>query len=320
MMERMYEPAGSALELIGRTPLVHLARLQQQAHSPCVLYGKLESANPGGSVKDRIALSMIEAAEQEGQLQPGDLVVEATSGNTGIGLAMVCALKGYRLILTMPEDMSVERRSIFLWYGAECRLTPAIEGMSGAVYAAEQLAREGAFWPRQFENRHNPEIHALTTGPEIWQQCRGRVDLLVAGVGTGGTLTGTARYLKEKNPELKVVAVEPARSPVLSGGRPGLHRIDGLGAGFIPGVLERGLIDRVEAVDDVDAYRTARELARQEGLLVGPSSGAAVAAALRLNVRELCRPEIEKPVIAIILPDSGSRYLSEMTRWSENLG
>jgi cysteine synthase A len=292
-----------ALALVGGTPVVRLRHVPEgSAEVVC----KLEWYNPGGSVKDRIALAMVLAAEREGRLRPGDTIVEATSGNTGIGLAVVSAVRGYRLVLTMPEDMNAERRALFAWYGVELILTPAIEGMSGAVYAAEQVVRErGAFWPRQFENPANPEAHFAATGPELFAQCEGRLDALVAGVGTGGTLTGTARYLRGRLPGLQVVAVEPARSAVLSGGRPGPHRILGLGAGFVPGVLDRGLIDRVLACPDEDAFATAHWLACREGLLAGPSSGAAVWAALRV-ARELGPGRR----VACILPDGGDRYAS----------
>lgn len=272
------------------------------------VFGKLEAANPGGSVKDRIALAMVEEAEQDGRLAPGSVIVEATSGNTGIGLALVAAVKGYRLILTMPEDMNEERKALFAWYGAELELTPASQGMSGAVMAARELSkRAGYFWARQFDNPANPQAHFETTGPEIWKQTGGRCDVLVAGVGTGGTLTGAGRYLRQRNPRLKIVAVEPARAAVLSGGRPGPTRIFGLGAGFIPGVLDRSLIDHVEAVSDDEAYLAARELAIYEGLSVGPSAGAALAATKRLLGR------LDKDaVVVVILPDTGDRYVSLM--------
>ncbi|MFO7245791.1 MAG: cysteine synthase A [Bacillota bacterium] len=291
------------LARIGNTPMLRLERMFPGAE----VFGKLEGTNPGGSVKDRIALAMVEAAEAAGLIKPGDTLVEATSGNTGIGLALVAAVKGYRLVLTMPEDMNLERRALFAWFGAELALTPAIEGMSGAVWAAEQLStREGCYWTRQFENPANPEAHYRHTGPEIWSQMEGRCDVLVAGVGTGGTLTGTARYLKERNPALRVVAVEPAASAVLSGGRPGPTRIFGLGAGFKPGVLDTSLIDQVVAVPDDAAYETARRAAVTEGLLVGPSSGAALWAVQRLLAQGLTGR------IAVVLPDTGDRYTSLM--------
>lgn len=271
------------------------------------VFGKLEGANPGGSVKDRIALAMIEAAEAQGLIKPGDTLVEATSGNTGIGLALVAAVKGYRLVLTMPADMNQERQALFAWFGAELSLTPAIEGMSGAVWAAQELSRrEGCYWTRQFDNPANPEAHYRHTGPEIWSQLEERCDVLVAGVGTGGTLTGAARYLKERNPRLRVVAVEPAASPVLSGGRPGPTRIFGLGAGFKPGVLDISLVDQVIAVPDAEAYDTARRAATLEGLLVGPSSGAALFAVQQLLDQGLTGR------IAVVLPDTGDRYTSLM--------
>jgi cysteine synthase A len=292
-----------ALALVGRTPVV---RLRHTPPGSAEVVCKCEWLNPGGSVKDRIALAMVEAAEREGRLKPGDTIVEATSGNTGIGLAVVCAVKGYRLVLTMPEDMNAERRALFAWYGVELVLTPAIEGMSGAVFAAEEIVRQrGAFWPRQFENPHNPEAHETGTGPELYAQCGGRLDAFVAGVGTGGTLTGTARFLRSRLPGIRVVAVEPARSPVLSGGRPGPHRLLGLGAGFVPGVLDRSLIDQVLCCSDEDGFETARWLACREGLLVGPSSGAAVWAALRVAA-ELGPGKR----VACVLPDGGDRYAS----------
>ncbi len=292
----------STLDLIGGTPLVALDRI---ASSPGKgrLLAKVEGANPGGSVKDRIALAMILAAEKEGKLKKGDTVVEATSGNTGIGLAMVCAVRGYRLVLTMPEDMSVERQRLFKWFGAEVRLTPAIEGMSGAVWLAGQLEKEGGVWVRQFENPANPEVHYRNPGPEIWRQSGGKTDILVAGLGTGGTLTGAGHYLKEKNPSLKIIAVEPAASPVLSGGRPGMHLIHGLGAGFMPGILDKELIDEVVTVTDEEAFHYAQILGGQEGLNAGPSSGAATAAALKCLDRYT-------GVVVTVLPDGMDRYLS----------
>ncbi len=297
-----------AQALIGRTPLVRLNRVA--GHDGPAVLGKLEGFNPGGSVKDRIALAMVEDAEARGLIRPGDTLVEATSGNTGLGLAVVAAARGYRLVLTMPEDMSAERRALFSWCGVELVLTPAIEGMTGAVFAAEELVRtRGYFWTRQFENPANPDVHYRTTGPEIWRATGGRLDMLVAGVGTGGTLTGAGRYLKERLPDLMVVAVEPARSAVLSGGRPGPHAIQGLGAGFVPGVLDRSLIDRVIAVQDHEAFAMSRRLAREEGLLVGPSSGAAVHAALKAS-RDL-DPDA---VVVAVLPDIGDRYASLITQ------
>ncbi len=296
----------SVLDTIGHTPVVRLRRLPSPG-SAAVL-AKLEMRNPAGSVKDRIALAMIEAAERDGLLKPGDTVVEPTSGNTGIGLAMVCAVKGYRLILTMPDDMSLERQRLLKWLGAELHLTPAIEGMTGAVFAAQEMVQEhGYFMPRQFDNPANPDIHRHTTAQEILAACAGQLDAFVAGVGTGGTITGVGQVLKEALPGLKVVAVEPVGSPVLSGGRPGRHGIQGIGAGFLPGVLDRRIIDRVITVTDANAVETARRLAREEGILCGWSAGAAAWAALRLarelgaGARVLC-----------ILCDIGDRYASLM--------
>ena len=297
--------AEDALALVGHTPAVRLRRLPPGSAE---VVGKCEWMNPGGSVKDRIAIAMIDAAEREGRLRPGDTIVEATSGNTGIGLAVVAAVRGYNLVLAMPEDMNAERRSLFAWYGVELVLTPTVEGMGGAVFAAEEIVRErGAFWPRQFENPNNPLAHEQATGPELLAQCGGRIDAFVAGVGTGGTLTGTARFLRRHIPRLLVVAVEPARSPVLEGGRPGPHRLIGLGAGFVPGVLERDLIDRVVGVTDEDGFETARLLACREGLLVGPSAGAAAHAAMAVAA-ELGSGKR----VACILPDGGDRYASMM--------
>jgi len=296
----------SIIDTIGRTPLVRLRRWGSGERAE--ILAKIESRNPGGSVKDRIAIAMVEEAERQGILRPGDGIVEATSGNTGIGLAVVAAAKGYRLLLTMPEDMSQERKALFRWLGAEIHLTPAIEGMSGAVYAAEEIARErGYFLPRQFENPANPEIHRRTTAREILEDTGGRIDAFVAGVGTGGTLTGVGEVLKQAVPGCLVVAVEPARSAVLSGGRPGFTRIQGLGAGFVPGVLNRSVYDRVIAVTDEDAIATARLLARQEGILCGFSSGAAAWAALR--VAEELGPG---RVVVTVFPDTGERYVSLM--------
>ncbi len=294
----------SVLDLIGDTPMVRLSRLNREGSAE--LLAKLESANPGGSVKDRIALAMIEAAEQAGQLKPGDTIVEPTSGNTGVGLAMVAAVKGYRLVLTMPEDMSLERRTLLALYGAEIVLTPALEAMSGAVYAAEQLVQKhGYFMPQQFVNPANVEAHRRTTAREILEAVDGRLDAFVAGVGTGGTITGVAEVIKERMPGILVVAVEPARSPVLSGGRPGLHRIQGIGAGFIPGILNRAVIDRVIGVGDDDAFQTAKHLAQREGILAGISAGAAVFAAL-----DICRELGAGKKVVVVLPDTGERYLS----------
>lgn len=296
--------AESILDLIGHTPLVQLRRVPGEGTAQVL--GKLESRNPGGSVKDRIAQAMIEAAEQEGRLKPGDTIVEPTSGNTGIGLALVAAVKGYRLVLTMPEDMSLERRKLLRRLGAEFVLTPALEGMTGAVFAAEQLVREqGYYMPQQFENPANPEIHARTTGPEIVAATGGQVDAFVVGVGTGGTITGAGRVLREANPHVLLIAVEPERSPVLAGGRPRPHAIQGIGASFVPGVLDRTLLDETIAVSDDDAIAMMERLAREEGLLVGISAGANVYAACAV-ARRLGAGK----TVVTILPDTGERYLS----------
>jgi cysteine synthase len=298
--------AASALDLIGRTPLVRLNRVVPDGAA--TVLGKLEARNPGGSVKDRIALAMIEAAEREGQLKPGDTIVEPTSGNTGIGLAMVCAVKGYRLVLTMPEDMSLERRKLLSRFGAEFVLTPAIEQMGGAVFAAGELVRErGYFMPQQFENLANPEVHRLTTGPEIFHDTGGQVDAFVAAVGTGGTVTGAGGYLKEAigAGRVRVIAVEPAASPVLSGGRFRPHGIQGIGASFQPGILDRSVLDEIVTVPDEDAYAMMGRLTREEGLLVGISSGANVHAAC--GVAESLGPG---KTVVTVLCDTGERYLS----------
>ncbi|MFC4057760.1 cysteine synthase A [Planomonospora corallina] len=293
------------LSLIGRTPLVRLARFGVDL--PGRLVAKLESANPGGSVKDRIARAMIEAAEDAGRLAPGDHVVEPTSGNTGIGLAMVAAAKGYRLTLTMPESMSLERRALLAAYGADLVLTPAAAGMRGAVAEASRLAAEhGWFMPQQFANPANPDVHLRTTGQEIWEDTAGEVDALVAGVGTGGTVTGVGRFLKDKKPGVRVVAVEPAESPVLSGGTAGPHGIQGIGAGFVPEVLDTGVYDEVLRVSVEEARDDARRLARTEGILAGVSGGAALSAATAVAAR----PENEGRLIVVVLPDTGERYLS----------
>ena len=296
----------SITELIGRTPLVRLGRIAEG--SGATILGKLESMNPAGSVKDRIGLAMIEAAEAEGRLQPGSVVVEPTSGNTGIALAFVCAAKGYRCILTMPETMSVERRTLLRAYGAELVLTPGAEGMRGAIARAEEIAREteGAFVPQQFQNPANPEAHRRTTAEEIWQDTGGEVDVLVAGVGTGGSITGVAEVLKERRPTFRAIAVEPSDSPVLSGGVPGPHKIQGIGAGFVPGVLNTAVYDEVVTCTAEDAYAMSRRLAREEGILVGISAGANAWAALELARR----PESAGLTIVTFLCDTGERYLS----------
>jgi cysteine synthase A len=304
-MERAMSIQDSVLDLIGGTPLVRLRKLPRDGGAAVV--AKVESRNPGGSVKDRIALAMIEEGERTGALKPGGTIVEPTSGNTGIGLAMVAAVKGYRLVLTMPEDMSVERQRLLARFGADIHLTPAIEGMSGAVFAAEELVREhpGYFMPQQFQNPANPAVHRRTTALEILAAVGGRLDAFVAGVGTGGTLTGVGEVLKEKIPGVLVVAVEPAKSPVLAGGQPRPHGIQGIGASFVPGVLNRAIIDRIVAVKDEDATAWARRLTREEGLLAGISAGAAVWAAC--EVAATMRPE---QLVVTVLPDTGERYLS----------
>jgi cysteine synthase len=293
------------VSLIGHTPLVELGRFGEGL--PARLVGKLEAANPGGSVKDRIAISMIEAAEATGQLTPGVEIVEPTSGNTGIGLAVVAAAKGYRLTLTMPESMSVERRALLAAYGARIMLTPAAEGMRGAVARATELARQPAtFMPQQFENPANPDIHRRTTAQEIWDDTDGAVDIFVAGIGTGGTITGVSEVLRGKKPEVHIVAVEPTESPVLSGGAPGPHGIQGIGAGFVPGVLNTTAYDEIVQVNVTEARAASRRLARTEGILVGVSSGAALHAATIVG----SRPEYAGKLVVVVLPDTGERYLS----------
>ncbi len=293
-------------EAVGSTPLVRLNRIT--GGLPCTVLAKLESRNPGGSVKDRIGLGMIAAAERQGLLRKGSVIVEGTSGNTGIALAMIAAVKGYRLILAMPETMSVERRNLLKAYGAELVLTPGAEGMRGAIAKAEEVARAipNSFVPQQFRNPANPQVHRETTAVEIWNDTDGKVDVFVAGVGTGGTITGVAEYIKPKKRGFRTVAVEPSASPVLSGGPPGPHKIQGIGAGFKPEILKSDLIDEILRVRDEDAMETARQLARQEGLLVGISSGAAVFAALTVAKRT----ENDGKLIVTVLPDTGERYLS----------
>ena len=295
-------------ELIGHTPLLELTKFSASHGLQTPIIAKVEYFNPGGSVKDRIALAMIEDAEQRGILKPGATIIEPTSGNTGVGLALVSAVKGYKLILTMPETMSIERRNLVKAYGAEVRLTSGKDGMAGAIKAAEELRDSipGSVILQQFENGANPARHYATTGPEIWQDTDGKVDIFVAGVGTGGTVSGIAKYLKEQNPNVKIVAVEPLSSPVLNGGQSGPHQIQGIGAGFVPKTYDASLIDEVLDIDNDDAIRTGRELAQQDGLLVGISSGAAAYAASVLAKR----PENAGKTIVTLLPDTGERYLS----------
>lgn len=302
-MEHIYP---SVEALIGHTPLVELSNLE---HGTGVrILAKLERTNPGGSVKDRVALAMINDAEQRGLLVPGSVIIEPTSGNTGLGLACIASIRGYRCIIVMPDSMSMERRLLMAAYGAELVLTPGAEGMAGAIAKAEALSHEipGSFIPSQFDNPANPAAHYGTTGPEIWEDTDGTVDIFVAGVGTGGTITGVGKYLKECNPAIRIVAVEPAASPLLSGGQAGSHGLQGIGANFIPSILDTGLIDEVITVTDEDAYAAGRKLAAREGILAGISSGAAVHAAMELAGK----PENSGKTIVVLLPDTGERYLS----------
>jgi len=304
----MAKIAKQLTELIGNTPLLELGKLSKDNGIDTPLIAKVEFFNPGGSVKDRIAFAMVEDAEEKGVLKPGATIIEPTSGNTGVGLALVSAVKGYKLILTMPETMSVERRNLVKAYGAEVRLTPGTAGMAGAIKEAETLRDSipGAVILQQFENPANPQRHYATTGREIWEQTDGKVDIFVAGVGTGGTVSGIGKRLKENNPNVKIVAVEPASSPVLNGGKSGSHKIQGIGAGFVPKIYDSSVVDEVFDVENDDAIRTGRQLAAREGLLVGISAGAAVYAAIQLAKR----PENKGKNIVALLPDTGERYLS----------
>ena len=305
MMSNIYT---SADQLIGKTPLLELVHIEKEEGLEAKVLGKLEYFNPAGSVKDRIAKAMIDDAEAKGLLKPGSVIIEPTSGNTGIGLASVAAARGYRIIIVMPETMSVERRQLMKAYGAELVLTEGAKGMKGAIAKADELAKEipNSFIPGQFVNPANPAVHKATTGPEIWEDTDGKVDIFVAGVGTGGTVTGTGEYLKEQNPNVKVVAVEPASSPVLSKGTPGAHKSQGIGAGFVPDVLNTSVYDEIIAVENDDAFATGKLIGKKEGVLVGISSGAAVWAAIELAKR----PENKGKTIVALLPDTGDRYLS----------
>ena len=305
MMSKIYT---SADQLIGKTPLLELVHIEETEGLEAKVLGKLEYFNPAGSVKDRIAKAMIDDAEQKGQLKPGSVIIEPTSGNTGIGLASVAAARGYRIIIVMPETMSVERRQIMKAYGAELVLTEGIKGMKGAIAKADELAKEipDSFIPGQFVNPANPAVHRATTGPEIWEDTDGKVDIFAAGVGTGGTITGVGEYLKSQNPKVQVVAVEPASSPVLSKGTAGSHKIQGIGAGFVPDVLDTKVYDEVIAVKNEDAFAVGKQIGKKEGVLVGISSGAAVWAAIQLAKR----PENKGKTIVALLPDTGDRYLS----------
>ena len=298
----------SADQLIGKTPLLELTHIEQEENLQAKIIGKLEYFNPAGSVKDRIAKAMIDDAESKGILKPDSVIIEPTSGNTGIGLASVAAAKGYRLMIVMPETMSIERRQLMRAYGAELVLTEGSKGMKGAIAKAEELSKQipNSFIPGQFVNPANPAIHKATTGPEIWEDTNGEVDIFIAGVGTGGTITGVGEYLKSKNPDIKIIAVEPSGSPVLSQGKPGSHKIQGIGAGFVPEVLDTKIYDEIIPVQDADAFATGKKIGRSEGILVGISSGAAVWAAIQVAKR----PENQGKNIVALLPDTGDRYLS----------
>ena len=298
----------SVEQLIGKTPLLELCRLEKEQGLHARVLVKLEKYNPGGSVKDRVALNMIRDAEERGLLKPGAAIIEPTSGSTGIGLAVIAAVRGYRTIIVMPDSMSVERQMLMKAYGAEVVLTPGAEGMTGSIKKARELAREidGSFIPGQFDNPANPAAHLDSTGPEIWEDTDGQVDIFVAGVGTGGTITGTGRYLKDKKPTVKVVAVEPEASPLLSGGKAGPHPLQGIGANFVPSILDTGIYDEIVTVSGDDAYAACRDAARKEGILVGITAGAAIHTAIQLAKR----PENEGKTIVALLPDTGERYLS----------
>ena len=298
----------SITELVGRTPLVRLSRIEARQNLTFRLYGKLESMNPAGSAKARVGLAMLLDAEERGILRPGATIIEPTSGNTGIGLASAAVARGYKLILTMPDTMSVERRNLLAAYGAQVVLTPGAEGMKGSIAKAEELAAEipGSFIPGQFDNPANPKVHYETTGPELWNDLDGQIDVFVAGVGTGGTITGVGRYLKEKNPDVKIIAVEPAASPLLSEGRAGGHGLQGIGANFVPSILDRSVIDEIVTVKEEDAYAAGRLMASSEGTLVGITAGAALHAAMTIG----SRPENQGKNVVAFLPDTGDRYLS----------